>query len=165
AAPAAALLASRRLGAPPTADSLEDPDPLLALDAARAIIDGPIPAAFAAVADMAESPLAVDPILGQRALNARFRNGKPSDAKALASYATRAESPETLRIESIRYLASWGAPHDRDRVLGVYRPLGERDAAPAAKALADVTETLFASAPGAVQAEAIRAMLSLGVTT
>src|SRR5690606_21513043 len=95
----------------------------------------------------------------------RFRNGKPADAKALASYATRSEGTETLRIESIRYLASWGKPHDPDRVLGVYRPLGARDAAPAAKALADVTETLFASAPGAVQAEAIRAMLSLGVTT
>lgn len=162
---AAVLLAYRRLGDANIARFLDDPDPLLVLEAARAINDEPIPGAFAALAAKAESPLAADPALGQRALNARFRHGADADAQALAQYAARDESPQALRIEAINYLASWPEPHDRDRVLGVYRPLDDRDAAPAAKALADVTDALFATAPGAVQAEAIRAMTKLGVAT
>ena len=159
----AVLLAYRRLGDSQIARFLQDSDHELVVEAARAINDQPIVAAFPALAAMAETAAAQDPMLGQRALNAHYRVGGPDNAQALARYAALDTAPQSLRLEALRYLSTWPTPDPRDRLIGVYRPLAARDAAPASKALASITGSLFQGSNGPVQAAAIDALSALGV--
>ncbi len=127
----AALLALRRLERPEIALFLADENPLLVLEAARAINDVPINAALPQLAALRPEP-AANPQLQIRVLNACFRTG---NAAALATFATADGAPDALRAEALKLLAHWPQPPARDRVAGVFRPLPVRPAAPAAAAL------------------------------
>jgi len=184
----AALLAARRHGSAVATAFLADPDPLLVLEAARAINDVPITNAFPALAALAE-PTALDPLLSQfatraaenlklktsnsseairdvradqplpwtnapidqltpmflRVVNANFRVGTPEAAGRLASLAANTGLPALIRTEALFALGTWATPPARDRIVGVFRPLPARDAAPAREALAAVVKNIAAT--------------------
>jgi quinoprotein glucose dehydrogenase len=157
------LLAFRRLGRAEIARFLDDSDPLLVREAALAINDAPIDAARPALAALLAHPIA-DRAVMLRAINAQFRSGKPENAEALATYAARADVPDTLRAEALAQLALWPRPPARDRLVGIFRPLPEktRDAAVSRAALARVLPALLAvGVPEDVQLAALAATEAL----
>ncbi|HRP04780.1 MAG TPA: hypothetical protein PLV87_07705, partial [Opitutaceae bacterium] len=137
-------------------------DPFLVAEAARAINDAPIVDAQASLAAMLPAmPMNVESGLGLRILNAHFRLGQPENAAALAAFASRTDAPDALRIEALTHLAAWGHPPARDRIVGIYRPLPSRDAAPAAMALSPFAPRLVADAETDVQLAVIHAVQAL----
>lgn len=70
-----------------------------------------------------------------RVVNANFRVGTPEAAQRLAALATRTDLSDLIRTEALHGLATWAKPHPRDRIVGVFRPLPERDPFPARAAL------------------------------
>ena len=158
------LLAYRLRADTNVARFLADPDPLLVLEAARAINDVPITNALPALAALAE-PAKLDALLGQfaalkpapvpvpapgairdvradqplpwgdtpldqltpmllRVVNANFRVGTPEAARRLAALAARSDLSDLVRTEALFALFHWDMPPQRDRVVGVFRPLG-----------------------------------------
>ena len=161
----AVLLAYRRLGRTEVAQFLTDADPLLAREAAVAINDEPINEALPALAALVDQPLTDEPVL-LRVLNAHFRLGKPANAAALASYAARTSAPAKLRAEAISQLALWPKPPQRDRLVGVYRPLADkaRDRAIAVNALELILPGLLArTTPPDVQTAALQVLQDLEI--
>ncbi|MEK6261948.1 MAG: PVC-type heme-binding CxxCH protein [Planctomycetota bacterium] len=116
-----AVLALRRLSDPNVAGFLNDAEPLVMLEAARAIHDVPIPDAMPALAKLADKPGLSDPLL-RRVMNAHFRLGQLDNAKAVASMAANPLLDDVLRVEAITELLDWNTPPPLDRVLGDYRP-------------------------------------------
>lgn len=150
------LLAQRRLLMPEIASYLEDADPRLALEAARAIHDGPIPAAYKDLIPYLDTGLSKSanaafqsgakfPFTGvewrafflRRSVNAAFRRGSPEDLPILARAAANPELPEAVRVEALDSLRDWAKPPRRDRVTGLIVPLEPRDPVPARDALSD----------------------------
>lgn len=160
----AALLAYRKLGDATVARFLDDSDQHIVFEAARAINDTPIAEAYPALAAALDSPFADDPILAYRAINAHFRLGKKENAEALALFATNENAPETNRVEALKQLSTWAKPLQRDRLIGTYRPLPEREQEIAANALAAVSKKAFASKSDAFLTEYIAALKALSIT-
>jgi len=160
----AALLVYRRHHDPKVARFLEDVDPSLILEAARAINDDTMAAAMPQLAALAAKPGLTEPIL-YRALNAHYRLGTAESAKALAAYATRADVTAPTRVEALQMLAAWKNPSGRDRVTGLWRPIPPRTDEDAKSALAGVLDALLADAPDAVRIAALNASTSLGINT
>ena len=159
------LLAHRRLGRADIAKFLADADPFLAREAALAINDAPIAAALPALAALLDQG-ATDEAILYRTLNANFRLGGSANAVSLANYAARADAPEKFRYEALTQLALWANPPQRDRIVGLYRPLTTqtRLATAARDALAAVVPAVLdASAPASVQGAAIAALEKLQV--
>jgi quinoprotein glucose dehydrogenase len=159
------LLALRRLKSPEVARFLADADPAIVREAALAINDAPVDAALPALAALLDKPLTDEPVLF-RAVNAHFRLGQAANANALARYAANRDAPARVRAEAIAQLALWPKPPQRDRLVGVYRPLTgkTRDRAVAVKALEPfVPELLASSTPSAVQTAALQALRDLEI--
>ncbi len=157
-----ALIAYRRLLKPEVAQFLNDPEPYLVIEAARAISDAGIAAAYPELAALLSEPTD-DPNLMLRVLNAAYRAGTPETAGALGKYASDDVQPEKLRQEAVDFLGAWGQPPARDRVAGVYRPLAPRAAAPAVAALSAALPKLLAGKSKAVATSAIAAVNALGI--
>ena len=121
-----AVVALRRLALPGLAVFLKDPDPLVVVEAARAIHDLPVPEAIPALATLISQPNLSDAAL-RRAISANFRLGAKTHAEAVAAFAGNPLSDERLRIEALTELDQWNAPDPLDRVTNEYRPLGKRD--------------------------------------
>jgi quinoprotein glucose dehydrogenase len=157
----AVLLAQRRLGSPDVARFLDDADPSLLAEAARAIHDVPIDAAMPRLAALCARRGLSEPV-GYRVLNARFRSGKAEDARAVARFAARGGEREPLRVEAVRLLGMWARPPVRDRVMGVARPLPAAGRAGAAEAMRADLDGIFAGPPK-LRREASRVVARLGV--
>ena len=159
----AAVLALRRLANPAIAQFLTDADPLIVREAAEAINDAPIVAAYPALAEFVGHPVKDEPIM-LRALNVRFRLGTIPDAGALAMYAASADAPASLRTEALELLALWPNPPARDRIVGIFRPLAEKSR-PADVAIQALTPhfggLLGNSVPEMVRATAINTAIVL----
>lgn len=124
----AAVVALRRLRHPGIARFLRDAEPLVVLEAARAIHDAPIPLATAALAEtIPDVPLDSPAALLRRVLAANERVGTRERATEVALFAASAGADAALRAEALASLSSWGEPSPRDRVLGEWRPHGTRD--------------------------------------
>ena len=175
----AALLVYRRQHDPKVSRFLDDADPNLVLEAARAVNDLTITAdgAMDRLAEVATRPGMIAPVL-YRSLNATYRIGtltgpragsgrKPviDGAKDLATFATRSDVLPAMRVEALELLAAWAKPSGRDRVTGLWRPIPERSPEPAKAALAAVLDKLLADAPDAVRLAALNTSTALGVTT
>ena len=101
-----------------------------------------------------------------RALNANFRLGDAPRAQAIANYALNEKATPEMRAEALRQLGLWGKVPQRDRVVGIYRPMKERPADDAVAAFAPaVAKLLDGSAPESVQLAAIEAVGSLEMRT
>jgi quinoprotein glucose dehydrogenase len=158
----AALLAMRREQKAEIAQFLNDAEPLLVKEAARAINDEGIAGGLGALAKLIEKPT-TDINLMIRVLNANYRVGTPEAAQALATFANHDTASEALRVEAVRALGTWPKPEARDRVAGVFRPLGDRDGAPAVAALQSALPKLLAAKSDKVATAAVEAVQSLGL--
>ena len=159
------LLALRRLKSPDIAKFLTDGDSYIVREAALAINDEPIAAAMPALAALITQPLTDEAVI-LRVLNAHFRAGRPENAAALAKYAARKDAPAKARAEALEQLAQWPKPLQRDRLVGIYRPLPEktRDRAVAVNALRPILAGLLASdTPSTVQTAALEAQQKLEI--
>ncbi len=172
------VLTFRRLQNPIVAKFLNDADPFIVREAALAINDAPVAAAYPALAALlpaARTPagdatpssrLPTDEAVLYRVLNAHFRLGQPANAAALAAYAADTAAPTKLRAEAIAQLANWPTPPARDRVVGLFRPLtpATRPAATAAAALTPLLIGLLDTAtPAVIQAAVLKAIDSLEI--
>jgi quinoprotein glucose dehydrogenase len=157
----AVLLTLRRWEGPEIERFLDDSDPKIVLEAARAIYDTPIPDALAKLAGLIKRPALADPLLW-RVLNANFRLGKPENAAAIAAFAARVEVPADLRVEALKELGSWAKPEGRDRIMGLWRPLEPRPLEDAAGAVRPVLASLF-NGSDKVRQESARLVVRLGI--
>jgi quinoprotein glucose dehydrogenase len=156
------LLALRRVGAPEIAEFVNDPDPRLVLEAARAINDVPITAAMPALATLpvtANTPLP----LARRILNANFRLGGAGNAAAMAEAASRSDVSSSARAMALRLLADWAKPSGRDAIMGLWRPISPRPSQAAADALRPKLAAILASSSEYVRDAAVPAIAALGI--
>ncbi|MDQ3624661.1 MAG: HEAT repeat domain-containing protein, partial [Verrucomicrobiota bacterium] len=160
----AALLAMQRMEMRQIALFVTDQNPELVKEAARAINDTPIPAAYGALAKLIEKP-ARDAQLMLRVINANFRAGTPAAALGLAKYAADESAAEPLRLEALKALSTWPKPFPRDRVMGVYRPLADRDPAPAIAGLRAALPRLFAAKSANVLMATVDAVSALNIVS
>ena len=123
-----AIVALRRLGSPFVTNFLQDPDPAVQRETARAIHDDrSIPEAWPALAawlDRVEVP--TDEAIVRRALSANLRLGTDASAHRLLRYALDERQPDAWRAEAVDCLGAWNARPYLDRVEGLVRRLGER---------------------------------------
>jgi quinoprotein glucose dehydrogenase len=119
------VVALRKLQSNRVAEYLDDAEPEIALEAARAIHDEPIDTAMPALAAMYDSKAiagndAVADALARRVANACFRT---DNAEALIAMGTRDDIPVRHRLYALEALLDWRNPNPLERVLGDYRPL------------------------------------------
>jgi quinoprotein glucose dehydrogenase len=157
----AVLLALRRLESPEVAEFLNDSDPRLVVEAARAIYDVPILAALPRLAALIQCSGMSEP-LGYRVLNANYRLGRPENATAIAAFAARNDVAESLRLEGLQELEEWGKPSGRDRIVGLWRPLEQRPASVAVDALRSSLGGIF-SGSDRIRQEGARVAATLGM--
>ena len=123
----AIVVALRRQQSDQLAALLLDPTPAVVREAARAIHDLPITNALPQLAALISSPTPDDALM-RRVLNANFQLGTSENADRIAQFASRNDITDSLQIEALSMLGDWTEPASRDRVLGAWRPLDERDA-------------------------------------
>jgi quinoprotein glucose dehydrogenase len=124
-------LALRRQKSKELAKLLDDPEPLIALEAARGIHDEEIAEAFPQLAALADQPMpsgddGLTDALVRRVMNANFRLGQKEHAERVLKFATNASLSESLRVEALEELKMWDAPSPLDRVLGAWRPIADK---------------------------------------
>lgn len=156
----ALCVALRRQASPHVARFLDDPEPLVAVEAARAIHDVPIPAATPALAAVLNRREVQDEALVRRAIAACYRLG---DAGRLATFASRADADGRMRVLALDALADWAHPSARDRVLDLWRPIPDRGPEAAREALALHARALLRQRDAEVAAAAARAVGALGL--
>ncbi|HEU4779031.1 MAG TPA: HEAT repeat domain-containing protein [Steroidobacteraceae bacterium] len=156
-----AVLALRHMGDPSVAKFLNDSDASVAREAATAINDAPIAAAFPALAAKLDSAPVADPAFVVRAINANYRIGGQQNAQALAQYATRDAAAAGMRAEALLQLGLWGKTPQRDRIVGIYRPMAARNGKAGADALAGVLAKVLGKSPEPVQLAALEAIGNL----
>lgn len=146
----AALLVLRRWSDPRVALLLDDADPRIVTEAARAINDLPIDSATESLARLIDRYAAAqgqvpEPLL-RRVINANFRLDRLDSAQGLARLAANPAHSAAMRREALAALADWSKPPPRDRVTGFWRPLPERDPQIAAQAVREQLTQILASA-------------------
>jgi len=121
------VVAERLERDPNIAQFLHDSSQAVVAEAARAIYDVPIPKALPALARLLESQTLPAQQVVRRSTHAHWRLGTHENAKALARFALRLDGDEYARREALQLLGKWKQPHARDPLLGLWRPLPERD--------------------------------------
>ncbi|MDQ6631838.1 MAG: HEAT repeat domain-containing protein, partial [Verrucomicrobiota bacterium] len=146
----ASVVAMRRLQLPQIANFLNDDQPNIVAEAARAINDLPVQNGLPQLAKLIGQTNYFEPLF-RRVLNANFRLGTAENAQALAKFASKKDAPEALRAEALQHLGNWQKPSGRDAVTGLWRPLPERDAKIAAEVARPMLSGILAEAPAPVQ--------------
>lgn len=148
----AAVVALRRLAAEQVIAFLDDFDPLVQAEAARAIHDDDsITAALPALAELLTTYSGADPVIVRRAISANLRLGGTESAQRLAGYAALTTAAEAMRKEALDSLITWLQPAPLDRVEGRYRPLAPRPASELQAALAKNAEALLNDASATIR--------------
>jgi quinoprotein glucose dehydrogenase len=159
----ATLLVYRRQQNPEVARFLEDPEPRLVLEAARAINDAAIDGATAKLAALQVVPDMPLPLL-RRVLNANLKVGGPEAAGTVAQIAANRDMPEPVRVEALTILADWAEPGGRDRIVGLWRPVPSRPAEEAADAIRPIVAELLETGTDPIRRSSARAVASLRVS-
>lgn len=163
------LLAERRRKDPHLALFLQDSDPLIATEAARAINDLQITGAYSELARSLRRILATGPALVpdaflRRAINANFRLGGDENARLILALALDARCNEAMRSEAISALSEWEKPSPRDRVDGFWRPLPPRSAEPVRELVRlRLNELLACRGSADLQTQIVRFVASLNL--
>ncbi len=155
------VLALRRLQCPKLSEFLNDSDPRVVTEAARAICDQDLMQPMADLAKLADKP-GLSESVAYRALAANFKLGKPEGAARIAHFAARSDEPDHLREFALKLLADWAKPPRRDPIVGTTMSLPERPAADAVAAVKPVLQRLFAGSDE-VRREAVRVTAKLGI--
>ncbi|WP_165248823.1 PVC-type heme-binding CxxCH protein [Paludisphaera soli] len=146
-----ALLTMRERANPALARFLDDADPAIVLEAARAIAEVPaLAAGLPRLVALAGRSGLSEP-LWRRVLTACEAFGQAGDPAVLAAVAARKDVPESIRVEALEILAAWGKPVPLHPITGLYRGEFERPADPAVAALASVLPALVADASDRVR--------------
>lgn len=155
----AAVVALRRMSNPGVARFLEDEDPYVVTEAARAIHDDrSIEAALPALAALIQEDRFTHEALLRRIISATLRVADDRGPRQLARFAARPQAPEAMRAEALAVLGVWPQPSVVDRVDGRYRGPATNDPEPARLALTDIAEPLLADASPAIRAATIKAI-------
>ncbi len=158
----AAVVALRKRQSTMVAQFLQDVDPTVRAEAARAIHDVPqLHGALPQLAQLTALRGASDH-LAHRALNANFRLGKMEHAQAIAEFAAHPENDSAMRKEAVAMLLAWGKPGQRDRIMNRHMPLTDRDLATAKSAFQQHLDGILAG-PLDVRNHAARAAAELGI--
>ncbi|CAN5916819.1 c-type cytochrome [soil metagenome] len=160
----AAVVALRRFMSPLIASFLKDTDESIVLEVARAIHDVPIQEAMPALAELTTNKEITNPHILSRAINAHYRLGGTDHAKALAAFAADTASPEASRKDALDALAIWAKPDGKDRLLGMWRPIPDRDSSAAVAAVAPVVSALLKDSPAKVQEATAKLTTKLSLT-
>ncbi len=171
------LLAYRELRLPEVAGFLDDGDPWLSLEAARAVhdlgiepgyrdliqhLDTGLPKGASAAMKAAEpgrypfSDLEWRTFYLRRAVNAAFRRGTREDLATLARTAANGELPEVVRVEAVQSLRNWPVPPRKDGVTGLAVAWAARDEAGPRGALMDAWQGC--TGPGAPEGLVVAAV-------
>ena len=157
----AAVVALRRQKAPEVAAFLNDADPKVVAEAARAINDEVLTAALPKLAALITKPN-LPRVVAYRVLNAHVLLGKSENAAALAAFGARTDVPDALRAVAVRMLGDWGKPPRRDYITGLTQSLAAR---PKEEAVAVLTHSrtlaAVAVARDAVKTEFVAAAVDL----
>lgn len=176
----AAVVALRRMHEPLIARFLDDADPRVRSEAARAIYDVPIPNAMDALAvqitregfarfdvrvpaNANEGAFQAGNGWVRRILNANFRAGRAENAESLAAAAGDATLAPLARVEALELLAAWTNPPGRDRFHGEWMPLDPRDGAVISRLVPTIGARLDDATPDDVLRAWIRLAASRGV--
>jgi quinoprotein glucose dehydrogenase len=158
----AALLVMRRAKDAGVARFLNDSQPLLVEEAARAINDELIEGGMPQLAAAIKLPKPTRPVW-LRSINANLRLGGEEQAAAVAAFAADEKNPEEGRAEALWALANWAKPPVRDRVMGLIRPIAERDPRIAAAVAKPVAAKIATAGPTKVRVRAIELIEKLSV--
>jgi len=117
-----AVVALRRRESPELVRALQDSDPAVWSEAARAIHEVPVAAAALALAEAlgARGSKAYD---HRRAMAAARELHRPADARAIATFVGSEGRGPRLVEEGLRFLAEWQDPSPIDPVIGSWRPV------------------------------------------
>jgi len=160
-----ALLALSRQRSPEVARFLIDKNPQLVVEAARAIHDGAIPAAWPQLAALVEKAGQREPVR-RRAVNANYLLGSAEAAQRLAKIGGNAKADVALRIDALEALGAWNQPIVRDRVIGLVRDgkLPQRDTQTAVAATTRILPALLREPSEALRLAAVEMAGALKVT-
>jgi len=154
------VLALRHQNSPLLKSFLNDPNSLVAAEAARAIYDTDITAALPALAEgmrrfqnstqLVLGPKKLDPAHIRRAIHAANRVGGTKEAEWLLDYVEFGNSTTPYRLEAIEVLRNWASPKEFDPVMNESRQYPQRPGGFFAERLAPflITEELNAVARG-----------------
>lgn len=165
------VAALRRAGSSLVDRFLDDSNSLVVAEAARAIHDTPIPAAYPALAakllETNDSGLVWSESFGgveaqRRAMNTLRRTGTAADAERLGRFAASTAVSSVLRIEALDHLQLWADLSPIDRYDHAHRPGPSRSQADAAGALEPHIDALLQS-PEDVRLKAIETASQLGI--
>ncbi|MBA4032598.1 MAG: glucose dehydrogenase [Planctomyces sp.] len=154
------VVALRRLESQELGLALKDADPLVVLEAARAVHDLRQTENLGTLSALPVTKLTND-ALARRILSANYRLGKLENARKVAEVAANASLEETLRIEAINELMAWNEPAVLDRVLGDLRPLANREV-PVGDVIRPLLSSMLAS-PSKVRDAATKLAAKYGV--
>lgn len=150
----AALLALRRTAPQHLTQFLLDPYLRIVTEAARGIsdlhIDDQMPALARLAARVKGSNEPLPDALIRRVINANFRLGAASNARAVVELAINRKLNAAMRVEAVSCLADWNSPGMRDRVTGYWRPVDPRPADDIQKVIERSAAALLSSADGAM---------------
>jgi quinoprotein glucose dehydrogenase len=141
---------------------LDDKAPLLVEEAARAINDVPLEPAMPQLASLLERKN-LSRVLWFRAINANLRIGDAAHAAAVAAFAADESNSEDARSEALWALSDWTTPNPRDRVMGLWRPLSDRDPQIAINAAKPIAGKLATAGPTKLRVRAIELIEKLGI--
>ncbi|MDB6124601.1 MAG: Heme-binding protein [Pedosphaera sp.] len=99
-----------------------------------------------------------------RAINANYRLGQLANAKTIAEFASRTDSPDSMRVAALETLSDWAKPESIDRIMGLWRPLPARNMDFAQQALRPHIATLLQSQNEKVLIAAVHCTGKLGLT-
>lgn len=142
----AAVVALRRLHLAEVAVYLNDSDPLVVTEAARAIYDDEgIPGAHPSLAALLAKAHDLNEATLRRVLGASLRLRTPEQASAVARLAADEKIVVPLRLAALDHLKQWPKPEKLDPVQGRYQELPAVPVATIAPALKDSLPALFES--------------------
>ena len=125
----AAVLVLRNWQDPELAEYLNDSDPYIVAEAARAINDDwSVPEALPALAKLVNNPKITSEIVLRRAINAALRVGGDDNLNDLMRFAAREGVNNAMRAEALATVGVWAEPSVLDRVDGRLRGPVKRDA-------------------------------------
>lgn len=155
----AAVVALRRQESPLLARFLDDAEPVVAAEAARAIHDANVRAAWPALAKSLERGPA-DVAARRRAVNANLLLGTVEAAARLLAHALDARAPAESRAEALECLVSWPKPPRADRVDGQSRQI---KTVPVGAVLQPGIDALLAVDQLELRVAAVRLMIAHGL--
>ena len=151
------VVALRRHVSPLVAEFLNDADPLVVAEAARAIHDERgIPAALPQLAALIDARSSNE-FISRRALNANLRLGTPAAAARLLALALDTRADRSLREEALASLRMWNAPEPLDLVDGFARTFKPQ---PIAAVLTPKLDALLALTDPELKTLAIQIMIA-----